>query len=202
MRLKGTRRLFLRGVIIAMFIFAVAGDRAQGQAEKPRVDIQNRFTPSGWMGDGEYGRKYIEFFGADRTKPNKRAESIRITYKFGRAKWGGIYWQNQPDNWGNSPGNNYSGNGFSKVTFWARGEQGGEVLEFKVGGIDSQGKKFRDSLAVTTGRLTLTRKWELYTIDLSRANLSSVIGGFCWVASADYNRGKQMTFFLDDLIME
>jgi hypothetical protein len=64
-------------------------------------------------------------------------------------------------------------------------------VEFKVGGIDNANKKYRDSLAVTTGRLTLTNNWTQYTIDLSNTNLSSVIGGFCWVASADYNANSR-----------
>lgn len=197
------RRYLGLGAALLFAVFSVTPAGTQDRStNKPRVDIQNMFTPSGWMGDGEYGRTYIDFSGADRSNPHMRPDSIRITYKFGHTRWGGIYWQNQPDNWGDVPGNNYSGKGFSMVTFWARGQNGGEVLEFKVGGIDNRHKKYRDSLAATSGRVALTRDWKLYTIDLSKADFSSVIGGFCWVASSDYNRSKQITFFLDDLLME
>ena len=203
MILERTVRQFVRGAIVTLMVAALSGGRAQTQqADQAGVDIQTKFASSGWMGDGEYGRKYIQFFGADRSNPHTRPESIKITYKFGPARWGGIYWQNAPDNWGDVPGNNYSGKGFSKVSFWARGEHGGEVVEFKAGGIERKNKQYRDSFSATTGRLTLTRDWKPYTIDLAGANLSSVIGGFCWVASADYNQSKQITFFLDDLIMQ
>ena len=59
-------------------------------------------------------------------------ETMVFTYTFGKKKWGGVYWQNKPDNWGHRPGNDYSGEGFTKITFWARGEKGNEVVEFKV----------------------------------------------------------------------
>jgi hypothetical protein len=75
-------------------------------------------------------------------------------------------------------------------------------VEFKAGGIENSSKKYHDSFEVTLGRVTLTREWKQYQIDLSGADLSSVIGGFCWVASADYNSGAKMTFFLDDILLE
>jgi len=167
-----------------------------------RIDIQNLFTPSGWMGDGEYGRKYIHFSGADKTNPQSPPASIKITYTFGPARWGGIYWQNKPDNWGDKPGNDYSGKDFSRISFWARGEKGNEIVEFKAGDIDHPQKRYRDSFGVTIGRVTLSKEWTHYQIDLGSANLSSMIGGFCWVASAEYNYNKRITFFLDDIVLE
>ena len=167
-----------------------------------RIDIEKLFTPSGFMGDGEYGRKYINFLGADKTTFHSPPSSIKITYTFGPTRWGGIYWQNKPDNWGDKPGNNYSGKGFSKITFWARGEEGDEVVEFKAGGIDNQNKKYRDSFEETIGRIPLSREWKLYQIDLSNADLGSVIGGFCWVASTEYNSNNTIIFYLDDIFLE
>ena len=89
-----------------------------------------------------------------------------------------------------------------KLTFWAKGKKGEEVVEFKSGGIDNSSKKYRDSYEETLGRITLTTNWQEYTIDLSNASLKSVIGGFCWVASADYNSKNRITFFLDDICFE
>lgn len=201
MRISLKTSLF--SVLVATALFVWAGCRSHSQSpQKTSVDIQNLFTPSGWMGDGEYGRKYMVFSSADRTQPHAQPTSIKVTYTFGPQRWGGLYWQNLPNNWGEQPGNNYSGKGFSKVTFWARGETGSEVVEFKVGGIDSPAKPYRDSLVVTLGRVTLTKEWKQYTIDLSGQNFNSVIGGFCWVASSDYNNGNQVTFYLEDIAMQ
>lgn len=198
------RRTIVAGTAVLLMSLLGRGSPADGQqTERTRIDIQNHFPASGWMGDGEYGRRYIDFSGANREKPHSPPTSIKITYSFGPIhRWGGIYWQNEPDNWGDKPGNNYSKKGLSKITFWARGETGTEVVEFMAGGIDNPKKKYRDSFRVTTGRVTLPQKWQQYQIDLSNADLSSVIGGFGWVASADYNSAKEITFFLDDILLE
>jgi hypothetical protein len=167
-----------------------------------RVAIENLFTPSGWMGDGEYRRRYIDFSGANQDNPHSPPVCMKFSYSFGPIKWGGVYWQNQPDNWGDKPGNNYSERRFKKITFWARGNDGGEVVEFKAGGIANSKKKYRDSFVASIGRQTLTKDWVKYEIDLSKADLSSVIGGFCWVATADFNSANTITFFLDDIVLE
>jgi len=172
------------------------------QAGRTGVDIHALFPASGWMGDGEYERKYINFLGDSTDNPHTPPTAIKITYRFGPTRWGGLYWQNEPDNWGDKPGNNYSNSGLSRLTFWARGATGTEVVEFKAGGIDNPKKKYRDSFRATIGRVTLSKEWRQYHIDLSGADLSSVIGGFCWVASADYNSARQVAFFLDDILLQ
>lgn len=167
-----------------------------------KVDIQNLFYNSGWMGDGEYGRKYIEYNGAFEVEPHSEPTSTKIKYTFGPNRWAGIYWQNKPDNWGDKPGNNYANAGFKRITFWAKGATGKEVVEFKAGGTSDPNKPYSDSFETSIGRISLQREWNKYTIDLEHMDLSSVIGGFCWVASQDYNNSKSITFFIDDILME
>jgi hypothetical protein len=113
-----------------------------------------------------------------------------------------MYWLNEPDNWRDKPGSTYSGRRLSRITFWARGETGTEVVEFKSGGINNSTKKPHDSFSATTGRLTLSKDWRRFVIDINGADLSSVIGAFCWVVSADVNPGNRVTFFLDDVFLE
>lgn len=164
-----------------------------------QIDVQNLFTPSGWMGDGEYGREYIDFTGACKMRPHSEPTCIKITYSFGPKLWAGIYWQNQPDNWGDKPGSDLSEKSIKSLSFWARGSTGEEVVEFKTGDISNSAKQYRDSYSATIGRVTLTKDWKEYSIDLQGADLSSVIGGFVWVASRDYNNQENITFFLDDI---
>lgn len=187
--------------ILSYFLLSICAAKAD-DVGSATVNIQESFSPSGWMGDGEYGRKYIEFSGVDTSTPHSPPTSVKVTYTFGTNRWAGLYWQNQPNNWGDQPGRNLSGKKGAKLTFWARGEVGNEVVEFKAGGISNKTKEYRDSFVATSGRQLLSREWKKYEIDLSHANLSSVIGGFCWVASSDYNRGKQVTFYLDDIVIE
>lgn len=166
------------------------------------VDIQGLFSSSGFMGDGEYLRKYIQFDGNSVESPHSPPSAIKITYTFGPTRWAAMYWQNQPNNWGSKPGNNYSGRALSSIGFWARGETGTEVVEFKAGGIDDPKMRYRDSFHASSGRVTLSKDWKEYRLDVSTADLSSMIGGFCWAASADYNSTKRITFFLDDIRLE
>lgn len=151
------------------------------------VDVY--FHPSGWMGDGEYGERYITF--------TRSAEHIKITYTPGPKGWAGIYWQFPDGNWGEQPGRNLTG--AQRLTFWAKGEIGTEIVEFKTGGM--RGQRYEDSFEKSLGRINLSQSWEQYEIDLTGHDLSSVIGAFAWIASKDANPGG-LTFYLKDIYFE
>jgi hypothetical protein len=167
-------------------------------------DIWSRFSASGWMGDGakKEATKYIQLLEACRENPHSAPLCIKITYTPGPDGWAGIYWLNKPDNWGQKPGENFQRIGYKKLTFWARGENGGEVVEFKAGGIDARKRGdeyiYIDSFEVSPGKFVLDNDWKQYTLDLEGKDLSSVIGGFCWVANRAAN-SKGLTFYIDDI---
>jgi len=127
---------------------------------------------------------------------------IRIDYSAARTQgrgWAGIYWQFPDRNWGDMPdGRRLTGAG--RLTFWARGGNGGEKSEFKVGGITG---KYPDSIPIpiSTGVMILSDKWERYAIDLKDQDLSHVIGGFCWVTSKTDNPNG-CTIYLEDMTYE
>jgi len=157
----------------------------------------NHYIPSGWMGD--YGDiKYNDKF---MQNPHSGTTSIQIIYN-GKAaqgaRWAGIYWQNPPNNWGTRPGG-YDLTGAKKLTFWARGDKGGErIEEFKVGGITGE---YADSDVAGIGPVVLTTEWQEFTIDLEGKDLSSISGGFCWATNIDVNP-QGATFYLDDIQYE
>jgi hypothetical protein len=181
---------------------ASADDAQRSASESASIAVGDIFAPTGWMGDGEEGRKYIDFNGVSKVRPHSKPSCVAVKYTFGPKRWAGIYWQNRADNWGEYPGNNYSRFKITRLTFWARGERGGEVVEFKAGDIKNANKKYQDSFAATLGRVTLTNDWKRYSISLENEDLSNVIGGFCWVASADFNENPSITFYLDDIDFE
>ena len=157
----------------------------------------NHYIPSGWMGD--YGD--IKFNDKDMTTPHSGTTNIKIIYS-GKAtqgaRWAGIYWQNPPNNWGTRPGG-YDLTGAKKLTFWARGEKGGErIEEFKIGGITGE---YADSDVSGIGPVVLTTEWQEFTIDLEGKDLSSISGGFCWATNVDVNP-EGCTFYLDDIKYE
>jgi exo-beta-1,3-glucanase (GH17 family) len=161
-------------------------------------DPGTHYVPTGWMGD----YKDITMTQDWTANPHSGRTCIRVVYSGAASQgngWAGVYWQDPVNNWGNTPGPiGYNLSNLSKLTFWVRGERGGEKIEFKVGGITGP---YGDSLqpAVTTGVLTLTTSWQQVTIDLTGKNLTHIIGGFVWVANTT-NNPNGATFYLDDIV--
>jgi hypothetical protein len=156
--------------------------------------FKNHYIPSGWMGDtGD-----IKIADAWPKNPYSRKTCMKITYtaeKKQGAGWTGIYWQDPANNWGNLKGG-YDLTGATKLTFWAKGEKGGEVIsEFKMGGIRGE---ISDSASVNIGPVTLTPEWKEYTIDLKNEDLSLIIGGFSFVISSMENP-EGATFYIDEI---
>ena len=133
--------------------------------------------------------------------PHDGKTCIQVKYSGpvpGGVGWAGVYWQSPADNWGTVPGpTGYNLSRASRLTFWVRGTTGSERVQFLVGGITG---KYGDSLqpAVKTPVLTLSTTWRQVTIDLSGTDLTHIIGGFGWVASAT-GPPDGATFYLDDI---
>jgi len=157
----------------------------------------NHFSPSGWMGD----YSDITFTDAWKENPYSGISCIMVEYKSNSsqgARWAGMYWQNPPNNWGEKKGG-YDLTGAKKLTFWARGEKGGErIEEVKIGGLSGT---YPDSDVATTGPIILTKDWQQYSINLDGKDLSYISGGFVWATNLDVNPNG-CTFYLDDIRYE
>jgi hypothetical protein len=109
--------------------------------------------------------------------------------------WSGYYWLG-PGGWG-------AGTGFAmppgatRVSFWAWGESGGEVFEFKAGCGGCQ-----DAFELSTGDVILDTTPTEYIIDLSgQPAYGDVVGAFAW-ATDSAPIGASQTFYVDDLAWE
>jgi len=126
---------------------------------------------------------------------------VKIVYLPGatqNSKWAGVYWQFPGNHWGDRKGG-YDLTGAKKLSFWARGDLGGEVInEAKIGGISG---KFRDSDTAGIGPITLSKEWQQFVINLEGVDLSYISGGFCWSTNLDLNKNG-CTFYLDDIAYE
>src|ERR1051325_2906218 len=101
--------------------------------------------------------------------------------------------------------------GVTRLTFWARGEVGGEQIEFFIAGVGRDAATgvpfapFPDSAPrhpAQNTRTVLTNTWQQYSIEgLGALDLSYVLGGFAWVADDTHNAGGAV-FYLDDLEYE
>ena len=205
------------GLVASAGVSAVAKEKAAAKAEaakpadakrltptedmfyiyKDRGSRLNHYIPSGWMGD--YGD--IKFNDKHMVNPHSGSTCVQIVYtnKANQgARWSGINRHNPPNNWGTRPGG-YDLTGAKKLTFWARGEKGGErIEEFKIGGITGE---YADSDVAGIGPVVLTTEWQQFTIDLEGKDLSSISGGFCWATNLDVNPDGA-TFYLDDIRYE
>ena len=147
--------------------------------------------------------------------PHTGLTSIQCRFLSQGTNYGGWYFMNgvlegsetfPKENWGTYPKAGFDLSGATTLTFWARGESGGERVEFFAFGVgrnpdtgqpvtpypDSSPKR-------STGFVTLSQSWTPYTIDLSGADLSYVLGGFGWVTNAPENGNTNIVFYLDDI---
>lgn len=159
---------------------------------------QNHYVPSGFMPNG----KCTTFTDAWQEDCYEGRTCIKVTYDVECSRkdqrWAGVYWLNPANNWGNRKGG-FNLTGAKKLTFWAKGEKGGEqIQEFTIGGISGD---YPDSDTAVIGPVILGTKWRKYTIDLRGKDLSYISGGFAWTTSEDVNP-EDCTFYLDDIRFE
>ncbi|MFA6129778.1 MAG: hypothetical protein WC731_02180 [Candidatus Omnitrophota bacterium] len=202
-----TRATCLLGEKVKDFPFYVYKDANAGE---------NKFFPTGNMGD----LSGTEINAFCKESPYAGPTCIKIVYKEKPEQiygWAGLYWQYPPNNWGTIP-KAYDLSGATKLTFWARGKYGGEVInKFQIGGIAG---RYRDSGVASIGPIILPKKWNKYTINLKKIDnfiitgyedkecwpfmepLSRIIGGFCWATSLKIDNRQNITFYLDEIKFE
>ena len=162
-------------------------------SDKGRRD--NHFVPSGFMPDG----KCISFNDRWQENCHNGKTCIKIVYDVECSKesqeWAGIYWLNPANNWGRRKGG-FNLTGATKLTFWAKGEIGGEqIQEFTIGGVEGD---YPDSDKIVIGPVILSDQWKQYSIDLQGKDLSYISGGFAWSTEVAVNP-ESCVFYLDEM---
>ncbi len=110
------------------------------------------YVGSGWMGDATS----IAVDEKCATNPHGGTYCMKCQFKSANG-FGGIAWQNPANNWGDQAGG-LDLSGAKKLTFWARGDEGGEVVSFKLGILGAD-KKFPDSDHAELPDVSLTTDW-------------------------------------------
>ena len=204
MKLNLTKHLF-PGICFALSLALRAG--AQTEATNAPVSkpvrlpfviysdtgsSSNHYIPSGWMGN----TKAAKMNEACQVQPHSGRTCIRCEYS-DPGEWVGVVWQDPANDWGDAKGG-WNLTGAKKLTFWVRGDKGGETVSFKFGllGVD---KKFSDSGVGGLEAVVLTRDWKQYRIDLSDKDLSCIKTGFAWTLTG---QGSPVVFYLDDIAFE
>jgi hypothetical protein len=186
------------GAAVGSLPIKVMGPAARFKAAAPKLPLvvvgeesKSPYAASGWMGD----TKAIEMDPQCTDNPHRGKTCLKVSFTQAKG-WGGVVWQHPANDWGAKPGG-YDLSGSERLTFWARGQAGGERVTFGFGliGLD---KKYHDSGKAEI-EVTLTKDWKQYSIDLSPYDLGCIKSGFRWVVAG---QGRPLTFFLADVQYE
>lgn len=182
---------------LALLVKTPAAGQAAGGAWKGVPVYDEAGGKALWIPSGYMGNNGAIKMAQDCTEnPHSGNTCIKAEYTAGD-NWGGVVWQHPADDWGDKPGG-WDLSGASRLSFWARGEKGGETVSFSFGLLDRK-SRFYDTANGKLGDVRLTKEWKEYSIDLAGKDLSCIKTGFCWVVAA---KGEPVTFYLDDIRYE
>lgn len=172
----------------------------------------NHFVPSGFMTDARYKPEdQLKYIGDWRQMPRSGSTCIKVatTFSTGRAPWGGLYFQYPANNWGDISDAGYNLTGADSLIFWAKGEKGGEKIDFFTLGIGWDAQRcsrvalFPDAScrvpSLGAPPRTLTSNWQRNAISLRSIDLSYVIGGLGFAVDPANNSRQDIVFYLDDI---
>lgn len=157
----------------------------------------------------------VEIDLGSTVNPHSGCTCIKNQFTANGDNWGGWYFMNgvleadeiKPKlNWGDYCNAGIDLTEAKKLTFWARGEKGGEWVEFFAFGVGRNAETGTpiaqcpdSSKKLSLGYKKLSKNWRKYTIELKMQDLSYVLGGFGWVTKASKNHNQNITFYLDDI---
>jgi hypothetical protein len=183
--------------VVPVRVHAISAGAGRHEVPLPAV-VYSAATPnalyvsSGWMGDASA----IAVDDKCTETPHSGEFCMKCQFKATKG-FGGVAWQNPPNDWGDLQGG-YDFTGATKLTFWARGEKGGETVSFKLGILTNE-KKYPDSDRAELPDVVLSRDWKQYSIDLTGKDLTCIKTGFVWALASP---GEPVTFYLDDIQYE
>jgi hypothetical protein len=151
---------------------------------------------SGYAASGYMGEVHTIQMDAHSTdNPHSGTECLKVSVTDDDG-WAGVVWQSPANDWGKKPGGKDL-TGATRLTFWARGANGGEKVTFSYGLLKDS--PFHDSSSGKLADVVLTPDWKQYTIDLTGKDLSLIKTPFCWEL---HHKDGPVTFYLDDIRYE
>ncbi len=150
------------------------------------------WVPSGWMGNSDA----LNLDSQSTISPHSGETCFEVKYRDYEG-WVGVAWQHPANDWGKQPGG-FNLSGATKLTFWARGKEGGECIDFGVGLLGKDVKYF-DTVKAELKGIELDKEWNQYSIDLKDKDLSRIKTPFLWTLSS---KGWPIAFYLDDIMFE
>jgi hypothetical protein len=168
------------------------------------ADGLNQFNQRVWFGDNGIGIPAMDEAAAGHSGISGIAAELDLS----QHAWGGYMFVN-----GVSPVDNADAglnlSGAEKLVFYARGENGGERVEFFIGGLgwneweNKISTKYPDSAKVSLGFVTLGKEWQKFDLPLAGKDLRRIACGLAWVTNNRQNpSSRRVRFYLDDIHYE
>lgn len=201
-------RAMLSAMLSGLILLVAAGRPAAAEPfwiYKDQGFEGNHYSPDGWMGDHADLTMDTEYKIPALQQANAYEGNtvIRFDYRPGSKEedtegWIGVYFLHPAGNWGDTK-EGLDLSGYNRLTFYIKGERGGEMIHsFRVGGVS---KKFADSATLEIKKVPLTRHWQKIVIPLAGHDLSHIMGGFAWTATAEDNP-QGASFLIDEIRLE
>ncbi|MCR5520743.1 MAG: hypothetical protein K6F44_02395 [Lachnospiraceae bacterium] len=198
---------------------AVLGRKLDEQFERIYVytdhgDTENHFTQKAKLAgyDGELVKDMDENYGSDPATGSSCIRCHVITESpnsFGGWLFLNGYMTDTGEgpflNNGTSTGQSVDLKGAKDLSFMAKGEKGGETVEFYTCGFGYDGAtgrrttEYADSAKKQSTTVTLTKEWKTYHIDLKAENLCKVTLGFGFTLYGNLSGDSDNIFYIDDI---
>ncbi|MCR9197978.1 MAG: hypothetical protein NXI04_05010 [Planctomycetaceae bacterium] len=170
-------------------------DSVMPQAELPYVVYADGspgsvYVPSGYMGNAAAVKMEL----ASSDNPHSGSTCLQAEYN-NAAAWGGVLWQSPAEDWDGLKPGGANLTGATHLEFYARGDVGGETVNFVIGVLDGN-QPYRDTAKGELKNVRLTKKWTRYQLPLEGLDLRRIKTGFGWSLAG---QGKAVRFYLDDI---
>ncbi len=153
--------------------------------------LDNPYNPTGFMGN--YKAISVDLHGKEEVQSG--TSSIKISYKDDH-DWYGVGFVDPKNDWGDKEGG-FEIIGAKRFSFWAKASTNTVIANIGFGliGVD---KPFPDSSKKAI-EIKLTTKWEKYTINLKKLDLSCIRSGLVLFSSGN---GAPHDIYLDNVVFE
>ncbi len=162
-----------------------------GDLQAP-IQLRGDFQLTLW---GDADRIQVNDQCADRGRPGDTdGHCICVTATRGPSAWGAVFWETRRETGVRRP---VTLRGATKVTFWARGERGGEKVHFHLGGVAAS------ELLQPGEPAELSDSWQRFELELKDRKLEQITGlfGVRWRCAGGQNP-EGVKLYLDDIRYE
>lgn len=169
-------------------------------ASKPKLPIEI-YTDAGkpllWHPSGVMpAENFLAINPNSTTNPYSGDTCLEIKYQSG-GDWSGVMWQHPANDWHNNSPGGFDLSDATTFSFYARGQEGGEVVEVNLGG--SLEGLYPNTMEMKLGMVQLTKEWKKYSFPLGDKDRRRIKNPFTLVFKGN---GFPFTTYFDEVVYE